>query len=86
MQDCRGEWCNGACQVLPCVWRGTASRDSSVVYLWMLQGVLHKLADVMQHCLNASQVSVAHSAGLCIATRTQTLWEWDTSDIADPGF
>ncbi len=37
------------------------------LYLWMLQRVFHKLTDVMQHRLNASQIGVANGAGLCIA-------------------
>ena len=53
------------------------------MYLWVLQRVLHKLADVMQHCLDASQIGVAHSAGLCIAAGTHRLGHWETFEMED---
>ena len=49
----------------------------------MLQRVLHKLANVVQHCLNASQISVAHRAGLCIVVQVSMLEGYGALEIAD---
>lgn len=38
-------------------------------HLRVLQGILHKLADVVQHSLYAAQVAVAYRARLCIASK-----------------
>ena len=62
----RYEWHN----VHKVLCRGDLTESGEMVqgqHLRMLQRVLHKLTYVMQYCLNSSQISVAHRAGLCIA-------------------